>query len=89
MKLDGKIFGTLVKVKNNEYIPDDEWVVFFAKDNAFYAILPLYLEKCRELGCDQEHCDNVVRLIERVNKWRLANPSRCKNPDAKGEKLLG
>lgn len=89
MKLDAKFFGVIVKAKDNSIVPEDEYVVFLAKDSAFAAILPAYRDKCIELGCDMEQVQAVNRMIDRVSAWRKANPSRLKNPDAKGEKLLG
>lgn len=88
MKLDAKFEGTITKVKDGSVVPDDEWVVFLAKDNAFAAVLPAYLEKCIELGCDEEQVASVRRMIDRMVVWRLAHQDRVKNPDAKNEKLL-
>lgn len=87
-KLDAKFYGEIHKVKDNSIVPDDEYVVFLAKDNAFVAILPEYLDMCEVLGCDPEQIDAVVRMIDRVRLWRARNPDRLKKPDAKGEKLL-
>ena len=87
-KLDKKFIGPIVKVKDGTVVPDDQWVAFLAKDNAFYAILPAYRAKCVELGCDDEQINAVERMIDDVELWRQKNPSLCKNPDAKGEKLL-
>lgn len=88
IKLDKKFYGDIYKVKNNEYVLDDEWVIFLAKDNAFAAILPLYRDKCIELGCDQEQIQAVNLVIYNVEKWRAAYPNRLKNPDAANEKML-
>lgn len=87
-KLDAKFEGTIRKVKDGSLVPDDEYVVFLAKDNAFAAVLPFYRYQCIQLGCDQEQVAAVDRMIVRLNEWRKANPSRLKNPDAAGEKLL-
>lgn len=89
MKLDAKFYGEVRKVKDDSVVPDDEYVVFLAKDNAFAAILPIYFATCIALGCDQEQSDAVERMIDRVKAWRGAHPTRLKTPDAKGEKLLG
>lgn len=89
MKLDAKFYGDIRKVKDDSLVPEDEYVVFLVKDNAFAAILPLYRDHCIALGCDDEHVASVDRMIERANAWRAANPHRLKNPDAKGEKLAG
>jgi hypothetical protein len=88
MKLDAKFYGTIHKVKDDSEVPEDEWVVFLAKDNAFAAVLPLYLEKCIELGCDQEQIASVRRMIDRMVVWRVTHQDRVKAPDAAGEKLL-
>jgi len=89
MKLDAKFYGDLFKVKDDSRVPDDEYVVFLAKDNAFAAILPLYRDKCIELGCDEEQVASVNRMINRLYGWRSAHRDRLKDPDAAGEKLLG
>lgn len=88
MKLDAKFYGEIRKVKDNSVVPEDQYVVFLAKDNAFWHVLPLYREQCRKLGCDQEQIDAVDRMIERGRIWRMNNPDQLKNPDAKGERLL-
>jgi hypothetical protein len=88
MKLDGKFQGYIYKVKDGSVVPDDEYVVFLAKDNVFAAILPLYLEECFRQGADIDQIAAVKRMIERLNKWRDDNPERCKVPDAKGERML-
>jgi hypothetical protein len=88
-KLDAKFYGEIFKVKDDSAVPSDEYVVFLAKDNAFAATLPTYLEKCKELGADAEQIAAVERMIARLWEWRVANPDRLKVPDAKGEKLLG
>jgi len=88
-KLDAKFYGIIHKVKDDSVVSCDEYVVFLAKDNAFAAVLPLYREKCVDLGCDQEQIAAVDRLIERVGEWRNSNLHRLKNPDAKRERLVG
>lgn len=87
-KMDGKAYGTVHKAKDDTVIPEDEWVLFQVKDDAFAATLPTYLAKCAELGADAEQIAAVRRLIARVTVWRQNNPERCKVPDAKGERLL-
>ncbi len=88
-KLDAKFSGVIFKIKDGSIVPDDEYMVFLVKDNAFAETLPFYLEKCVELGADEEHIAAVARTIDRLNAWRSANPHRLKVPDAKGEKLVG
>ena len=88
-KLDAKFFGEIRKVKDNSIVPDDEYMVFLAKDNAFPSTLQFYLEKCIELGCDAEHIGAVERTITRLKVWREEHVDRLKNPDAVNERLLG
>ena len=89
MKMDAKFYGEVRKVKDDSLVPDDEYVVFLAKDNAFAAIVPVYRAACVSLGADAEQIRAVDRMIGRLAAWRLKNAERCKVPDAKGEKLLG
>jgi hypothetical protein len=88
-KLDAKFYGEIRKVKDDSIVPDDEYMVFLAKDNAFPNTLEYYLATCRRLRCDKEHLASVERTLERLYAWREANPYRLKNPDAHGEKLAG
>jgi len=89
MKLDAKFYGEIRKVKDGSIVPDDEYVVFLVKDNAFAATLPTYRRNCVKLGADAEQIEAVDRMIARAKVWRSMNPHRLKVPDAKGEKLLG
>lgn len=89
MKLDGKFYGVIVKAKDNSIVPEDEYVVFLAKDTAFADTLPFYRANCIKLGADAEQIAAVDRMIERLTLWRSSNLHRLKTPDAKGEKLLG
>ena len=87
MKLDAKFYGEIRKFKDDALVPEDEYVVFLAKDNCFADVLPIYLAKCIKAGCDDEHVDSVMRMIRRVREWRNNNTARLKYPDAAGEKL--
>ncbi len=87
-KLDKKFSGNLIKVKDNTIVPEDQWVCFLAKDNAFFLALPAYLDACMTLKADSVQCRMVEEMIERVTKWREANPELCKVPDAAGEVVL-
>ncbi len=87
--LDAKFYGTVLKVKNDEPVHADEFVVFLAKDNAFPATLQFYRDECIRLGADPEQVQAVNRMMDRLEAWRKANPDRLKVPDAAGEKLNG
>lgn len=88
IKLDAKFYGEIRKAKDNSLVPDDQYVVFLAKDNAFAKLLPLYLIECRTQHCDKAQLDAVQAMIDRVNAWREANPDKLKTPDAEGERML-
>lgn len=88
-KLDGKFYGVIHKAKNDAVVPVTEWVVFLAHDDAFFDVLPLYRERCIQLGADAEQVAAVDRLMKRVLEWRTLNPDRCKVPGAKGERMTG
>lgn len=88
MKLDAKFYGEIRKAKDDSVVPDDEYVVFLAKDNAFAAVLPVYRAICVSLGADDEHIASIDRMQRRLTNWRGNHPDRLKVPNAKGEKLL-
>lgn len=88
MKLDLKFYGVIVKAKDNSIVPEDEYMVFLVKDNAFLPTLKFYRQECDRLGADPEHLAAVDLTIERATIWRDNNRHRLKVPDAKGEKLL-
>ena len=88
MKLDAKFYGEIRKAKDGSIVPDDEYMVFLIKDNAFWEALLYYRHICMINNCDQDQIDAVDRVTARGAIWREANPTRCKWPDAKGDKLL-
>lgn len=88
LKMDAKFYGEIRKVKDDSIVPDDEYIVFLVKDNAFARAIYKYREECITLGADREQIDSVSRMIRRIEDWRAAHPDRLKVPDAKGERLL-
>lgn len=87
-KMDKKFYGEIHKVKDSSIVPDDQWICFLIKDNAFALTLPTYYENCVKLGCDSEQLRLVREMMERVETWRLRNPEKLKIPDALGERVL-
>ena len=87
-KLDAKFLGPITKVKDDSTVPDDQWMLFLAKDNAFALTAPYYLLQCIKLKCDAEQIAQVAEALGRLYRWRANNPDKLKNPDAKGEKIL-
>ncbi|KKN75954.1 hypothetical protein LCGC14_0375110 [marine sediment metagenome] len=89
MKLDGKFHGVIVKNKDGSVVPQDQWMCFLAKDNAVPAMLETYRTECIRLGAGEHQIMAVDAMLERVNKWRLANSSKLKTPDIEpGEEIL-
>lgn len=75
-KYKGEIFkndGTLV--------PEDEWIVFMAKDLALVPTLIAYLNNCSNLGCDEKYLREIVELTIKVMKFQKNNIDKCKIPD--------
>lgn len=87
-KLDKKFYGSIYKVKDNTRVPEDQYVVFLAKDTAFAEALPAYRAACERLGADATQLLMTDNMIARVLGWREAHPELCKVPDAAGEKVL-
>jgi hypothetical protein len=90
MKLDKKFYAdhSIRKVKDHTRVPEDEWIVFLAKDDAFAAILSRYRAECARLGCDSDQLLAVDKMIANVDKWRADHPELCHPPHAKGEKMI-
>ncbi len=80
-KMDGKFHGVIVKNKNQSIVPQDQWMVFLAKDNAVPVMLNAYYMECEKLGASMEQLEAIADLIIRVREWRKANPDKCKVPD--------
>lgn len=54
-KLDAKFYGSIFKAKNGDIVPEDEYMVFLAKDNAFPATLLFYRDECVKAGTLASH----------------------------------
>jgi hypothetical protein len=87
-KLDGKFHGVIVKNKDQSVVPQDQWVVFLAKDNAFPATLKFYREECERQGALPGQLSAVDDMIDRVTTWRRENPSLCKTPDVRSGEII-
>jgi hypothetical protein len=85
VKLDKKFEGLITKVKDKpeggqimgSIVPNDQWVVFLAKDNAFAGpdgAIYAYLDRCVALGADPEQVRAVETLIARIEQWREVHP---------------
>ena len=73
--------GIVVKNKDQSIVPQDEWIVFLAKDCAVPEMLRFYYTRCRQLGASEEQLEAIAQLHARVNAWRNSNLDKCKVPD--------
>jgi hypothetical protein len=80
-KLDGKFKGTIFREKDGAEVPNDSYMIFLARDNAFPATLQFYRQECERLGADLPQLYAVDELIRRVASWRKAHPKELKIPD--------
>ena len=79
-KIDQKYYGNVFK-NDGTPVPEDEWIVFRAKDLALPAAMDAYIEKCKRLDCDMEFIHEFTILKDRVRIFQLENQERCKIPD--------
>lgn len=87
-KLDGKFQALIVKNKDQSVVPDDEWVVFLAPDNAFAALVQHYPAYCSAMGASPESVAAAEALVARINHWRFDFPDRCKVPDVEPREII-
>lgn len=80
-RLDGKYIAEIRKADTGELIPNDEWILFRAKDLALPATLLAYYDECRRRGSPVSHLQAIMALYERTNDWQMAHPDLCKVPD--------
>lgn len=85
--LDGKFYGTIFRHRDNQIEAPDSWIVFVARDNALLPTLQFYKQECARIGCELEQIAAINTLIERVEKWRAANPDKLKLPDVERGEL--
>lgn len=87
-KLDRKFKGAIYANKDGRKIPDDQWIILLAKDDAVPATLQFYRDKCKLLGVEESHITAVSDLINRVEKWREQNVDLCRLPDTDPDELI-
>jgi hypothetical protein len=87
LKLDRKFFGEVFKSKDGSKVPESQWMVFLAKDNAVPATLRFYRTECERLGAKKTQLDAVDAMIQRVDRYRVTYPQLCKVPDATHQEL--
>jgi ABC-type thiamine transport system substrate-binding protein len=87
-KLDLKFHGVVVKNKDQSIVPQDQWMVFLAKDAALPATLAFYYAECAHLGAALEQLEAIKELQFRVNMWRAEHAAMIKVPDVNPSELV-
>ena len=87
MRLDSKVHGTLIKNKNGQEIPEDEFIIFRPHDNAVPQMLDYYCSLLELQGASKEQVGAVMDLQARVASWRAQHPKRCKVADVEPGEL--
>lgn len=79
--LPDKLKFALVKISNEEPIPDDEPIFIFRCRDA-YALdaLIYYRELSIKNGCTDYHQDGMNAAISRFREWQINNPDKLKQP---------
>jgi len=71
----------IFNVNTGLVVPEDEWIVFRAKDTAVPMMLEFYRQACKDLGCNNNHIRSIEDLINRVDNFQDKHPERCRVPD--------
>lgn len=87
-KLDGKFHGIIVKNKDGSIVPQDQWIVFLAKDMALLAGLRAYMDECHRIGASVEQMRAISALIRRVKDWQAVNAHLMKIPDVEEGEII-
>jgi len=78
---DGKFRLALVKMSNNEVIPDDEPIfILRARDEQAVKTLKFYHEVCRKHDCNDHHLLGIEIAIDRFIQFATDSPERMKEP---------
>ena len=83
--IDKKFIFTGFNPFTGKTVTQDNAFVFKASDDAAINTLHFYRSECVRLGCDALQLKGIEGLIERVQKWRVDNPDKCKRADTSPE----
>jgi hypothetical protein len=56
--------------KKGSNYTEREGMFFAAKDAALIPTLHAYYDECRKLGCNEEHLESILLLIDRVDEYQ-------------------
>ena len=79
--LDRKFVFRATKTKDATTVTQKEAIIFLAKDNLLVPTLEFYKALCIRDGVSDVQTKGVGLLIDRIVKWRKANPAILDDPD--------
>jgi len=79
MRIDQKYYGEVFK-NDGSKVPEEEMIVFRAKDRAVPNMLEFYAQECERIGCSDFHVEGIMLLRERVIYYQESR-GFCKVPD--------
>jgi len=85
VRIDQKYYGEVFK-NDGTKVPEEEMIVFRAKDRAVPATLKAYAVKCQSIGCSDLHVEEILLLRDRVIHFQQST-GICKIPDTYPEDL--
>jgi len=86
MRIDRKYYGEVFK-NDGTLVPEEEMIVFRAKDRAVPAMLQFYADECRSIGCSDFHVEQMLVLKERVTHFQQTT-GFCKIADTNPDELI-
>lgn len=85
MIIDQKYYGEVFK-NDGTRVPEEERIVFRAKDRAVPFMLEAYAAECKKIGCSNFHVEEILLLRDRVIHYQRST-GFCKIPDTYPEDL--
>jgi hypothetical protein len=72
---------SLVKMSNNQVVPEDEPVFFFrGRDYLAIRVLEYYVTLCHDDGCNDYQLSGMAENIRRFKRFKRDHPERMKQP---------
>lgn len=84
-KVDRKFKILAVNPVNGKIYTEENSLLLCAKDAAVAPALYAYLKECRRIGANDEHCESIQLLIDRVHRFQAE--IECRTPDTVGAEI--
>ncbi|GAG92016.1 unnamed protein product, partial [marine sediment metagenome] len=79
MRIDQKYYGDVFK-NDGKKVPEEELIIFRAKDRAVPVMLEAYAAECQAIGCSDFHVEGILLLRDRVIHYQQST-GICKISD--------